>query len=97
VEFLYSGEPCTDCDEELEWCQLGFDHLDRDLKENSPSFKASSQATEANWLALSQELSKCEIVCHNCHALRTRDQNQEITAALDRQAEAYMIMIEGRE
>jgi hypothetical protein len=87
----------VDCKKQWVWCQLAFDHLDPDDKGFEIASMSDYKATEENMLKILKETEKCELRCHNCHALRTKAQHEETTAKLDRLAESYMIMIEGRE
>jgi hypothetical protein len=97
LEELFGAYPCKDCKETFEWCQLSFDHLDPDEKGFSLGHWGAYQATEENALHVLEEIEKCVVVCHNCHAVRTKRWHEEITARLDREAETYMIMVQGRE
>lgn len=60
---------CADCgfpcDEMTHVC-FAWDHLDPTQK----SFSLS-KAHKYTWDEITQEIGKCELVCHNCHALRT--------------------------
>jgi hypothetical protein len=96
-EELFGAYPCKDCKETFEWCQLSFDHLDPAEKGFTLSYENTTQATEEKALSVLKEIEKCVVVCHNCHALRTKRWNEETTARLDREAVAYTIMVEGRE
>ncbi len=50
-------------------CQLDLDHIDPDTKE----YKGSHKAYDAGWSweRIVLELRKCNVLCKNCHALRT--------------------------
>jgi len=54
------GGKC-DCGEHRPWI-LEFHHLDETLKENEISF-----LKHLSWERLEAELSKCKLVCRNCH------------------------------
>jgi hypothetical protein len=61
---LQSG--CEDCGYKIHHCALDFDHRPgttkvRDIKKGS-SF---------GWLELMDEIDKCDVVCANCHRVRT--------------------------
>ncbi len=62
--------PCTDCGRQLKPHQMDFDHRD-------PSTKSFNVMTGRAMLMSTQrvlaEVAKCDIVCVNCHRLRTRD------------------------
>lgn len=50
-------------------CQLDLDHLDPTTK----TYKGAHKAYDAGWskTRVKSELAKCQVVCKNCHALRT--------------------------
>ena len=50
---------------------LTFDHLEPAEKDFNIS-KAVQNGT--SWERIQAEIAKCEIVCHNCHAIRTSEQ-----------------------
>lgn len=60
---------CADCGIEVEdWntAVFAFDHRHPETKSFSPSHgRGRSEAT------IDEELAKCDLVCHNCHAIRT--------------------------
>ncbi len=60
--------PCVDCHGSFEPHQMDFDHRDPSLK----SFTvASSRAMLKQRDVLITEIAKCDIVCANCHRVRT--------------------------
>lgn len=62
--------PCADCGGLFEPHQMDFDHRDRSTK----SFRISAgRAMLMSRDRLMAEVSKCDIVCANCHRVRTRD------------------------
>lgn len=66
VQSLKDGKSCEDCGEAYPYYVLQFDH-DGDKKYNV-SDMAWSGKSKALILA---EISKCDLVCANCHAERT--------------------------
>lgn len=58
--------PCADCDKSFDPICMDFDHL------GDKSFSIS-QAMSCSLDRLLAEIDKCEVVCANCHRLRTRD------------------------
>ena len=61
--------PCVDCGATLSPHQMDFDHRDPRIK----SFRLTAgRAMLAAWDTLLKEVAKCDIVCANCHRLRTR-------------------------
>lgn len=59
--------PCVDCGNRYDPCVMDFDHVEEDKSFNVSSGKNMS------WEKLKQEIDKCEVVCSNCHRIRTRD------------------------
>lgn len=58
---------CTDCGENNH-IVLDFDHL-KDKKYN-----VSRMIHDGfSWAAIKKEIAKCEVVCANCHRIRTHD------------------------
>jgi hypothetical protein len=64
--------PCADCGGRFEPYQMDFDH--RDPREKSFWL---SKATLKSRDALLAEIAKCDIVCANCHSVRTRRQHRD--------------------
>jgi hypothetical protein len=64
---LRTNAPCVDCGQTFHWSAMQFDHV-RGIK-----FKQLSHlAREGRTLRVIQdELKKTELVCANCHAVRT--------------------------
>lgn len=61
------GAPCTDCKTSFHPCAMDFDHRDRATKTKNVAqlvFKASTTRLLA-------EIAKCDLVCANCHRIRT--------------------------
>lgn len=65
VRQIKMNAQCADC-ELADWRVLEFDHLP-----NSGKVKQISQI--GNWpiARIDEEITKCEIVCANCHRIRT--------------------------
>ena len=58
---------CTDCGE-TNHIVLDFDHL-KDKKYNISRMIHDG----FSWAAIKKEIAKCEVVCANCHRIRTHD------------------------
>lgn len=70
---IKSETPCTDCGKLFHPCQMQFDHL-KDKK-----FNVSEILANYTWETIEKEIAKCEVVCANCHCLRThRRRNREL-------------------
>ena len=67
-EFLDSlkNKPCTDCGLTFPPCCMDFDHRDPTTK-----IKGVSQMVCFKLERLMEEISKCDLVCSNCHRIRT--------------------------
>lgn len=68
----YKFRPCFDCGKQYSPWVMQFDHRPGETK----LFNVAEKATVPNDRLLS-EISKCDIVCANCHAERTWQRNQE--------------------
>lgn len=64
--------PCTDCGGEFHPAAMVFDHLPGTEKIENPATLAS----QGKRRKLEEELLKCELVCANCHAVRTENRKQ---------------------
>lgn len=58
---------CADCGYSTHPAALEFDHLPGSVKSFNIMEKVGSYSREKIWA----EISKCEVVCANCHAVRT--------------------------
>ena len=59
--------PCTDCGVSYPTVCMDFDHVLGEKKFHI----GSAVMREIKWSRVEEELAKCEIVCANCHRLRT--------------------------
>jgi len=64
----YRNNPCAMCGEDRLPC-LQLDHIDPSTK----SF-AVSQISGKNEQQIREEISKCRVLCANCHSIRTAEQ-----------------------
>jgi hypothetical protein len=62
------GRPCQDCGGTFPWWLMDFDH--RDPRDKKFSISAGRVLLKPRG-ALLEEIAKCDIVCANCHAVRT--------------------------
>ena len=67
-EFVLSlkNNPCTDCGVKYHPAAMDFDHVD-----GEKSFNIASGYFDTPMHKLIDELAKCELVCSNCHRVRT--------------------------
>ena len=59
---------CADCGYKGHPAALDFDHLPGTTK-----VRDIKRGTQLGWQALMDEIAKCEVVCANCHRIRTFD------------------------
>lgn len=65
VRGIKESSPCVDCGIQYPYYVMDFDHLEN--KEGMISYFAKTGRSGA----LKKELSKCEVVCANCHRIRS--------------------------
>lgn len=68
----HKNKPCVDCKQEYPPYVMDFDHLPQFEK----TFTISSMKV-ASKEKLKQEIAKCEVVCANCHRIRTHNRQIE--------------------
>lgn len=61
-----SNTPCADCGKRYHFCVMDFDHVRGDKKRNLGKLGGTG------WTGLFEEIAKCDLVCANCHRLRTQ-------------------------
>lgn len=62
--------PCADCGGSFHYCQMDFDHVRGEKRGDV------SKLTGASLAVLLEEVSKCSVVCANCHRQRTHARGQ---------------------
>lgn len=67
VRKIKEETPCKDCSISYPYYVMDFDHLDN--KEKTISFLAATGRIGV----LKKEIEKCEVVCANCHRIRTHN------------------------
>lgn len=67
----FKNRPCTDCGGWFHPVQMDFDHRPDEIKKFT-----ISAAYCLKFKTLYKEIQKCDIVCANCHRLRTYRRNQ---------------------
>jgi len=66
VRELKNSTPCSDCKIQYPYFVMDFDH-----RENK-NFTISEKLTQLSLSSIKREISKCDIVCSNCHRIRTQ-------------------------
>ncbi len=61
--------PCTDCGKAYPPYVMDFDHRDPSIK--GAEINHLLNKTTAPWARVLEEIAKCDVVCVNCHRLRT--------------------------
>ncbi len=76
IDFLikkYGGIPCMDCSGVFAWCAMDFDHRPDEVKEFGVGSKGRLKATPERLAEVEKEIAKCNLVCSNCHRVRTKN------------------------
>ncbi len=60
------ARPCADCNTQFPSCAMDFDHGD-----NEKSFAIAKKYHCVSKQKLLNEIAKCDVVCANCHRIRT--------------------------
>lgn len=69
INRLYKSAPCMDCGVTYHPCQMDFDH-----REGVDKVAGVNQIIKnGNWEDALAEIAKCDLVCSNCHRLRTQN------------------------
>lgn len=66
VSKIKESTPCKDCGKYYPSYVMDFDHISLDKE-----FNISILINYGNWEKLQAEIDKCEVVCSNCHRIRT--------------------------
>ncbi len=71
----YKAKPCADCGLEFPFYVMDFDHREGEIKHSS----VSNLVAWMNVERLLAEIAKCDVVCANCHRIRTYERNQRFS------------------
>lgn len=66
--------PCTDCRQRFSSCAMDFDHRDPTAKAHT----VTRMIGRAGTARILEEAAKCDIVCANCHRVRTYDRRMAV-------------------
>lgn len=69
------GRPCMDCEVQYPDFVMDFDHRDPAVK----SFEISEKIAAYSIEVLEAEIAKCDLVCSNCHRIRTHNRRKTHT------------------
>ncbi len=64
---IKESTPCKDCGRKFIFCVMDFDHVSGEKHDNISTL----MARKVSWKTVEEEIKKCEIVCSNCHRIRT--------------------------
>ena len=67
----YKNVPCMDCNTIFPFIAMDFDHRPGEVKSFTISVKGCWKATSERIEEIEKEISKCDLVCSNCHRIRT--------------------------
>lgn len=73
VQLIKIQRGCADCGYNAHGVALQFDHMDGFDKKKAVSNLIRS---DYGWESILEEINKCEVVCANCHAIRTKERGQ---------------------
>lgn len=65
---------CADCGYNKHPAAMEFDHLPGTKKLFNISEQVGNKSVESLW----SEIAKCEVVCANCHAIRTTERRERV-------------------
>lgn len=78
VREFKTNNPCTDCKNSYHYACMQFDHIgDKVATINRLMYRASLDTIKS-------EISKCELVCANCHAIRTYERQHGLYVKLEK-------------
>jgi hypothetical protein len=66
--------PCADCGHRYPYCVMDFDHRPGEKKRFNLANAAGSP--RLSWEAIAAEIAKCDVVCANCHRIRTHERRK---------------------
>lgn len=69
IVFIKESNPCQDCGHKFPACCMDFDHRERKSKVKEVGYLVHASRS---WQEIVRELAKCDLVCANCHRIRTK-------------------------
>lgn len=66
----YKQRPCLDCEKEFPPYVLDFDHRDESTKHKAIATMVRNLCSKEKIL---EEIKKCDLICSNCHRIRTHN------------------------
>lgn len=74
IQKIKSDTPCLDCNKFYHYSIMDFDHRNGDTKINN----VSAMARNYKLKTIIEEIEKCDVVCANCHRLRTYNRRKAL-------------------
>ncbi len=71
----HKSKPCADCEGQFPFYVMDFDHREGEIKTSH----VSRMIEKMNLQKLLEEIEKCDVVCANCHRIRTYQRNQRFS------------------
>jgi hypothetical protein len=68
VNVIKERTPCKDCGSHFPAVCMDFDHMGNKLKAVSSMIRSNASREK-----IFEEIAKCEVVCSNCHRIRTQN------------------------
>ncbi len=68
ITLYFASHPCVDCGK-TDPMILTFDHVRGEKRDNVADMVLKGLSVAA----IAEEISKCDVVCFNCHSLRTQE------------------------
>ena len=87
--YALKSKPCMDCGGEYIPTAMHFDHIGTDKE-----YHIAGMLCQNSWEAIEKEIAKCELVCGNCHALRTAKRAFELDKISDALRPYYVDFVE---
>jgi hypothetical protein len=72
----YGDTPCLDCNGTFPWCAMDFDHRPGETKDLRIGSNGHLNRTKKNIARFEKEIDKCDLVCGNCHRVRTQERGR---------------------
>jgi len=63
--------PCADCSQRYPHYVMDFDH--RTGEKKFFNISVAGGQTRLSWERIAEEIAKCDVVCANCHRIRTHE------------------------
>lgn len=76
-------KPCTDCGGTFPWYVMQFDHVRGEKLHNVGDLTRMTTSMKV----IREEIAKCEVVCANCHAIRTYERRDFLNRKEQRQSD----------